>query len=89
MTTGEEWENARDSIKPVVDSDERVRIDVEGYADLVWDEKVAKGRPEMTGQWRVYYRDGTASDEIDRQKDDVDGAIAEAKDRVAKKLTNP
>jgi hypothetical protein len=43
----------------------------------------------MTGQWRAHYRDGTTSAEIDRQKDDVDGAIDAAKDLVATKLTTP
>jgi hypothetical protein len=40
----------------------------------------------MTGQWRVAYRDGT-SEEIDLPKANVAGAIAEARIRVARKLT--
>ncbi|MGH3008400.1 MAG: hypothetical protein ACRDLM_03205 [Gaiellaceae bacterium] len=88
MTTGEEWENARELIAAEQEDDETIRLDVERYAQLVWDEDRAIGRPEMTGQWKVHFRDGTVSEPIDRQKDDVDGAIAAARDIVARKLTN-
>src|SRR6266542_5552387 len=84
VASAEDERLAREAVSGEVDHDERIRIDVRGFADLVWDEQVAEGRPEMTGQWHVHYRDGTASEPIDRQKDDVPGALEVAKDLVAR-----
>lgn len=66
---------------------EQIRFDVTGFATLVWEEDSAPGRPETSGQWRLFFRDDDDGiNEIDLSKDNTDAAIAEAKTLVAAKL---
>jgi len=68
------------------EDDEQIVFDVERYAQLDWEEDPARGRPEMTGHWRLSYRDGT-SENIDLPQANRPGVISEARDRIAHKLT--
>jgi hypothetical protein len=77
---------ARVATKPRKETDELVAFDVERYVTMEWDEDPAPGRPEMTGQWRIHYRDGT-SDTIDLPLHNIDSAISQAKDLIAERLT--
>jgi hypothetical protein len=79
---------ARVATKVAGEEDEQVVFDVERYAQLDWEEDPAPGRPEMTGQWRLSYRDGT-SEVIDLPLANRAGAISEARDRIARKLSGP
>ena len=63
--------------------DEEHAFDLERCATMEWDEDPAHGRPEMTGQWRVYYRDGT-SETIDLPLANMEGAISAARDLIAR-----
>jgi hypothetical protein len=66
--------------------DEHAWIHVRGYAQLEWVEDPARGRPEMTGQWHLHFRDGT-SVQIDLPLANVEGAITEARTLVAARIT--
>jgi hypothetical protein len=86
MATREDENAARDRISHDVESDELVRFDVERYAQLEWDERQKPDRPEATGQWMLHFPDGS-SEEIDLPKDNVDGAVDEAKRQIANRMT--
>ncbi len=60
-------------------------FDVERFAVMEWEEDLAPGRSEMTGQWRVHYRDGT-SETIDLPVANIDGAKSAARDLIVRKL---
>ena len=86
MSSTPDLNQARAATTAREEGDELVAFDVERYAAMEWDEDPAPGRPEMTGQWRVHYRDGT-SETLDLPLENVSGAISMAKDLIAKKLT--
>ncbi len=84
-------EEDRDLARCVIDAredDEHVQFDVGSYATLEWDEDPAPGRDEMTGSWRLAYRDGT-SEVIDLPLDSRAEAVDKAKRLIAEKLTTP
>jgi hypothetical protein len=78
---------ARVATTPRDEDEEHVIFDVERYATMEWDEDPAPGRPEMTGQWLVHFRDGTF-EAIDLPLANRDGAISAARDLIARKLTH-
>lgn len=87
MPNEEDERLAIEAIEAEIIDDEQIRLDVTGFATLVWDEDPAPGRADMTGKWRLSFRDGDHGDiEIDRPKDSTDAAIAEAMTLVAAKL---
>lgn len=86
MPSDEDGRLAIESIDADVVGDEEIRFDVTAFATLVWEEDPAPDRPEITGQWRLYFRDGDDAKEIDQQKTNTDAAIAEAKTLIAAKL---
>ena len=86
MATSEDENVAGERVSHEVESEEVVRFDIERYAQAEWDERQKPDRPEPTGQWVLHFSDG-GSEEIDLPKHSVSQLVAEAKLRIAKRLT--